>query len=153
MILPNLPTDNLYKFMAISGIVLFSYCLVAPFVLMTQNLERIEKVSEEAAIISADVQLLDKMLAVDPVAPGDRAGARKRLEESVDASRRNAALEAKIGMVHRLNQQNKFLMVLGSLGLLTGMGLGAAGFSLWYLRVQKYLDEQIKKVSTFRENA
>jgi hypothetical protein len=138
--LPNLPTDNLYKFMAIAGLTLVVYSLIAPFALLNRNLEKIESVASEAAAIGADVKLLNESLKVDPVTPGDREEAGKRLEQSADVARRNAVLGVKREMVHRLNQQNLVVEIAGIVALLVGSALAVAGFYLWYDRVQKYLD-------------
>ncbi len=138
--MPNFPTDNLYKFMSIFGLALLFYGLITPFFVLNTNLEKIEKVAVEAAELSARVKLLPQILEIDPPNRGDTKRARELLEWSADLKAMNAGLGVKKDIVHRLNQQNLFVIVISIIASVIGLSLSGAGFYLWYIRVQKYED-------------
>lgn len=144
MTLPGLPTDNLYKFVALAGLVIFFYGMTTPFVFLNHNLDKIESVAQEAASLSADVHVLKNSLEVDPVKPGDAAEARKRIEQSADAARRNAVLGEKLNMVRRLNQQDADAGIIGFIVAIIGLLVSTLGFCLWYIRVQVYQDIELR---------
>ena len=138
--MPNFPTDNLYKFMSIFGLALLLYGLSAPFFVLDNNLEKIEKVAVEAAELSARVNLLPQLLEIDPPNRGDTKRARELLEGTADLQAMNAGLGVKKDIVHRLNQQNLFVIAISIMSSILGLSLTGAGFYFWYIRVQKYED-------------
>lgn len=138
--MPNFPTDNLYKFMSIFGLALLLYGLITPFFVLNTNLDKIEKVAVEAAELSARIELLPETLEVDPPKRGDTKRARELLEGTADLRAMHAGIGVKKDIVHRLNQQNLFVIVLSVLVSIVGLSLASAGFYLWYARVQKYED-------------
>jgi len=52
MTIPNLPTDNLYKFIALTGSILFLFCWVYP-------LSRIEKIENERMLLAKDIARIE----------------------------------------------------------------------------------------------
>lgn len=57
MNLPQLPTDNLYKFMALTGAVLTVFSVVGPFLYEDELVARLSQVNEQIAIAKADMKV------------------------------------------------------------------------------------------------
>jgi hypothetical protein len=113
MNLPSLPTDNLYKFMALSGIIL----IISSFYIVWDHAERSQELVRE----------LKTGLAVENTY-SDNQGS--------DLSNLKLKLEE---LEHILNQKPTYMTFL-LIGQIIGLALSIIGFGLWYLRVQKYQD-------------
>lgn len=127
MQIPSLPTDNLYKFMAIGGIVLF---LAGHFASWSggTRIQELHAQVEQAKAISRIYAKTDSQKA--ELALAEVAGAEYEIRFIEDQ---------RWGVRAFLN----FTFWVGSL-------LSLAGFILWYIRVQRQLDilllEEIRRV-------
>ena len=155
----EIPTDNLYKFMAIGGLVTFLASAVATGLLML-NLQdrvhehilasklldvRLNQIAVESEIVRFEFEEAAK--AGDLASIGERPKAQL---DSVAAVLRELKLDAT-----KLQAQSEYLVELSRrfvaardlLIIFTGVGLVVAvfGFVLWYSRVQRYLDAQLKE--------
>ena len=172
MQLPNLPTDNLYKFTALAGITitLFSVALPVAGILRTEELlrlaaERTDSISIALSYLEADAERLraDTPNIPDsatlearggrlpPRAPG-RPSAQALITEADSITQRTMRLRfAHNSAAHRMKevralyQQTLLLIVLGIVGCAIGIAMAQWGFRAWYNRVQRYQDALLKK--------
>ncbi|MGN6280357.1 hypothetical protein [Frateuria sp.] len=143
MNLPTLPTDNLYKFMALAGIVLMLFSVVYPFQRLQELEIRAIDSRTQLAIVGQRVALLQfqvKAMEKDPAATDEKILALR--SKSTDLG-----IEALRGVGE--NKKNEALLsqlrLFAGISLFTSLGglvLAIAGFLLWYLRIQKPSDRQ-----------
>lgn len=154
------PTDNLYKFLAISGLIVFGFSIYIPF----QRFEEFERSSVQLDIVYEPI--IDKLMVVDDAALiqlncsiSKRGGGKpkssdpcKRVKEAkavaAAATRELVALQAKVTNVkHERNllfEQYRRSFVAGIFLGVLGLALCIAGFWLWYVRLQRYLDAVVR---------
>jgi hypothetical protein len=130
------PTDNLYKFMAISGVVLL---IVAPFFWAQFHIthaERTRLAIRGLRVLPPDHEYFNSKARIER---GDAVtDEQRKLVEKYDAQREESDRVSSEFWVY----QGFSYVVTGAaifLGLL-GLVLSGLGFRLWYLRVQKPLD-------------
>ncbi|MHC2992004.1 hypothetical protein OB13_10540, partial [Pontibacter sp. HJ8] len=58
MNVPNLPTDNLYKFIALSGLLISISCIVTPSIISKQILDELIAIEAEADELALEVEFL-----------------------------------------------------------------------------------------------
>lgn len=131
MILPSLPTDSLYKFIAVAGAFIFLSSLIVPFqkhyelaVKRAENTGVIAMVEERVARFSSSINGASDV----DIAMGEFHDLRARAKAT------NAALES----------LQREMLVLRNAGLVLGLLLMALGLSAWYLRVQRYEDRLLQ---------
>lgn len=134
--LPSPPTDNLYKFMALSGVILL---LVAPIFWAKFYISHSERT--RAAIESLGYSLPPpeyyffraKVLAGESVPDEQR-----KLVEKFELLRRESS---RLGGEYLRYDRFSYVVTSAAIFLgLLGLALTWFGFRLWYLRVQKPLD-------------
>lgn len=142
--LPNLPTDNLYKFLAVAGIVLLVTGLVGPFILDQQEIEwswrtlqEIEDRLDEKKLKVADV------IARENLAQAAKEAAMQEAAKGLGDSRDNALLK----FAARVKERDT-MRIWRNTWLSFTMWLGAtcaiAGFFLWWWNVQRLQDAILK---------
>jgi hypothetical protein len=142
---PSLPTDNLYKFIALSGVVLVVAGFYLPWHRAEEIWDRLEQVKAESAVLTVDVQyLLDEAKKAKSDSASDVPALRKTLQE---LERRKAVQEVKVGSLERLTL-NLWLLYAASL-VLTAVGvvMMKKGFKFWYERVQQPMDLALRRDS------
>ena len=117
-----LPTDNLYKFMALAGLALAGFCVWLLWKTRDDTLAKLASAFEDLA----KVQPL--------VAAKDRT---PEQAESVAAMLRGAAV---VGHTKSAGRRSKVFM----LGIAAGILVSGTGFGLWYYRLQQFTDAQTK---------
>lgn len=60
MNIPNIPTDSLYKFWTLAGLILFLVCLIFPGILLNDLMKHTNRVSAESRELDVDHNLLDR---------------------------------------------------------------------------------------------
>lgn len=122
----NLPTDNLYKFIALSGLVLIFYSsfYIRPL---------IWEVEIEVARLATEIEVIE--MAEDVEAP--EAKKLVTLEKLKNMKVKNAVTKQKHEKYKSLHNENKLLVFIGLL-------LTCLGFYLWYYRVQRPIDQKLK---------
>ena len=134
MNLDKFPTDNLYKFLAISGLAIFLISILYPYF-------RIHELG--IRIIEAELKIRVLGLDVDNLAQDSHPS-------------REAVLQKQIKLEELQNNQNINRFLLNELllvrhfaqfGILAGFVLSVLGFHLWYTRLQFYQDKMIKAQS------
>jgi len=136
--LPSLPTDNLYKFLAIFGLILFVLSIYLVFEKANETIENADKKLEDSLndlftlrsnhnLSEAQIQL-DKLKESDPL-----ANQWERQLENIREENYNAKEKIQ-GII------NYLLYIM----LISGIVMMSTGFYYWYYRVQKPLDELTK---------
>ena len=139
--LPNFPTDNLYKFMALSGLALAFGCLVI-FIQISKNKEN------KKAIVSAETFIGDRLkedvdiyakLGQETSSNELKSYALEKLEKAYPEyfaqNTKNAKAKSEL-----VAAQRKIRVRFAISGIIIGLILSLSGFILWYFRVQRHLD-------------
>jgi Ca2+/Na+ antiporter len=161
------PTDNLYKFIAISGILLVLYNLIFTSQFLINNHVQAQKISNELDIVEIEQNHLheDILYLKKKVSILSENLEKKSVEESSEELKEFSTLNAKLKTKNReieikikeMENKNKllkdrvkfgiFLIIIGLITFIVGIYLTYRGFYLWYHRLQKYQDTLIKKKS------
>lgn len=143
MYVPQLPTDNLYKFLAISGLVMIivSYAYTGKAV-NDLAIKGVETETTMAALKIESDHIRDSMNLL-------KAGKDQGLEQwnalrekNLQVMIKSAQLNGEIKKQIEYQRQAKKLAAASFIGSIFGVALAFSGFILWYLRVQKPADMQ-----------
>jgi hypothetical protein len=156
MNVPNLPTDNLYKFIAIFGLVIF----ISAWYLLLKSYTESKEFITEIDIRQNEVQSILSNL-------NEQADELKILEQSLDTimiyERQNLAFENSLNSdkLKSLNEELKrfdenygltFPFILSCIMTFIGATMIQIGLKQWYEKHQRYIDAEIKwKGETFIE--
>jgi hypothetical protein len=141
----KLPTDNLYKFMALFGVafVLFSFYFVH-----TQIYKFVDKVLEaslEKEILTVEIKQAEELADDLRKLQNPTKEESKELKEIVhDIERRKVLLQEKERMLAVWNKKIKSTFLYGDVLVVFGFIFIFLGFPLWYFRVQRYQDMAIQ---------
>jgi exopolysaccharide biosynthesis protein len=146
MNIPNLPTDNLYKFMALSGLFILILSVVYP-------LYRENELTQRLLALEGEIEVLN----VDIIFQTELAKNTKRHSFSLSDPDIPQILRFKEASV-KIETQRKQLLFLSSeiekykrfrwIGVFCGMALILSGFMLWYYRVQRFQDILLYREAT-----
>ena len=120
--LPSIPTDNLYKFVAIAGLVMILAGLIIPQL-------TIRKVDELVSTTEGILKYLENAKEAGRDLPHEKR------EDMISLIRQNIEL-GRSGI-----RQWKFESMLASAIIVTGVIFAFLGFLLWYFRVQRHMDK------------
>jgi hypothetical protein len=152
MNVPTLPTDNLYKFLALTGLVLMLACFGAlEFrAAKQQELDTAVSLGKEAlGYLERDIERVAERLTgqatedqeYPKVTANEYAQFKMRIrnvgEDIIELRGKSERAEAH----YQRTQRILFLLLLG--GIFGGF-IAIAGFALWYVRLQKYQDVLIR---------
>ncbi|MFC1597516.1 hypothetical protein ACFL5Q_06225 [Planctomycetota bacterium] len=137
MTVPNLPTDNLYKFIGVAGLVL----AVASVAWVELGLSRARQEAAEAegrlnALEFRAKVLLEVRKALPEALPGGD------LEEAVENEL--IALKEELPTLNVIEEKARGRRWSGYAGLGFGLALMLVGGFFWYVRLQKYQDILIR---------
>jgi len=137
---PQLPTDNIYKFMSLAGLTLI---ILTAFFYLLFVFEMVTKVAQLE-------HLSNKLVAEADI---DHSESKKRRLTTEEYLRRADKIQQEISLLKGKNEgYSRLLENLTYLGLL-GLVLSSWGFQLWYYRVQIYQDQKLKhEVETLASN-
>lgn len=142
MNLPAFPTDNLYKFIAIAGLILSGYCAFFAYQQVWEIKFQIIGLETDERIIKTEITELTKEL--DNLSERMAAENTIALQEVKDFQKRHLAIahqktrfEGKRRenelLIEQLNNHFKVFWV----GIVGGLLVSIVGFWLWYKRIQK----------------
>jgi hypothetical protein len=146
MNIPNLPTDNLYKFMALSGLLILILSISYP----TYHTLELEKqrmmISGEIEILKSETDLLERIVF-------ERTKRQYKLTDPeflqvVQLKKVLAKIKAQGMQLDLLESQIKRYEWFCWVGFFIGLLLSVSGFSLWYIRVQRFQDKILKRQVT-----
>ncbi len=158
MNLPNLPTDNLYKFIALSGVALSISCLgfliyneeATQRAIMESDLNRAVAVGRMKSVAESMGQMKELSNKLPPnLDPNAFREFIAPLQEDLEADSEKAiqALVANNAPAVQADLKRNSLLFwrcfLGG-GILAGTLISFRGFYLWYYRLQQYQDEIAK---------
>jgi hypothetical protein len=153
MNLPTLPTENIYKFMALSGLALLIFSFTFP-----------SRLADELELKAVEVTVEGKLISMEV----------SELQGEVESAKSNPnlSIEDKISFTHKLTQLNTKLIQfsgnnlrlsvlhkqashalnLSLSGFFFGLITAFFGFIFWYIRIQKPADLLLKKQATIQIN-
>jgi len=142
-LIPSPPTDNLYKFMALAGIVLL---VAAPFFWTTYRLKQEEHLRAELRWMAEAQPPSEYYLAKVQIEHGETVSLeRRQMVERFDYA------EKELGRVSdefaALESYKLTVSILAATMGTIGLSLAAFGFPLWYVRVQRPLDRLLVRES------
>ena len=154
--LPKPPTDNLYKFLAVSGLVLVAVAIVVPL----QRYDAYEQLVLEAipaSTAAADASMRRLDAAIEE-ATAREEGRPSRItteqRQSIEATAEEASRK-RDEVAFRLhaagNRYSRWLVtavVIGGLGL----AMSVFGFWRWYSRLQRYQDILVEREARSQEH-
>jgi Flp pilus assembly protein TadB len=161
--LPSLPTDNLYKFVALSGIALIVFAYYLTFSRMWSVQEHIADAEESLQMLSAHTNMLqEKKQKWEQLVFEEGARSRegksdtksdeetKAAEESLVHAKDDLAVEMVKLSVAAKRVKNEWIWlaaggVMCVLAVVTGSLMAHWGFRNWYRRIQLPMDAQIRK--------
>jgi hypothetical protein len=152
MNLPQFPTDNMYKFMAIFGltIVIGTYLIVnweiSNRLLEQINLERSKLKYEtdkdfltaKQTFINGELDRLEKEGIPDSQAYNSNAAEYNKVTEQVINNEKNKVLESEF---QKVKSDIKILHEILQFGSIAGLGFTIIGFILWYFKLQRFQDK------------
>lgn len=175
MNLPSLPTDNLYKFCALSGVVLLLFGATFPVQKLFETQDNLDRVETEIAILGAqtsafqqeaqrlksDSESLQSDIAAAEENPRtadvEALGARNaKANTTLSAASKkghqltitNLRQKGNLDHVGHLVQRMWLYLLAAAAFMLGGLSLARFGFKHWYHRVQKPSDEILQRQST-----
>ena len=153
MQLPSLPTDNLYKFIALSGLVLLVTAIVVPVKIQDEidkdfaRLVLIQQVKIDLAVLEWNqAGSPPKTLTTEEAIEKWRSSQKEKKEELQSRLRKlevsGADAEFEYYSAIRVRKRwRRIAYCIGAIGIL----LMCIGFRLWYVRLQKYQDKIIRR--------
>ena len=143
MNLPTFPTDNLYKFLAISGLVTLAFTAVFPFFILRQVSLELVSVKSEIAAIKLEAEHLENLLKLAKETPEYLAEATEILERNSQLLLKMQELDGKNEELRFRNDEiSKYTLLL--IALFLGSSIATAvGFRLWYTKLQRYQDQAV----------
>jgi len=161
--IPSPPTDNLYKFISISGtlLLIISFTFVTFFELRLN--QKIADNTGDIAVTKNKLEYVTHLIKQIESDIADLGGENSTIEDmqeyigelSKDSSAHQSSLREIIDLNQKSMKKNitnqwlaedlKRLIFLKKLGMIAGSFLMVCGFSLWYFQVQRHLDVQLRK--------
>ena len=132
----KVPTDNLYKFMALSGLVIIFLCFALPF-------SKVLDLKKETLIISGEIKLL-KLEATFLESKFQQLKVNRSDKDVQDIQIKKQVLANKNDLMLEFSNEMRLWFVPLSIGGILGIGIAYKGFWLWYIRLQKYQDIIVK---------
>lgn len=141
MNIPTFPTDNLYKFLAISGIgiILTSVLYAQTFVYKLQD----QVIELDGAFNELDYEstLLEKQISVlESAAEPSESDFRSAQAANKKLHLKKIQIKTKFELLKAKRTQADELLRNSYIGSLVGLLMSFFGFSSWYLKVQRYQD-------------
>ena len=144
-VLPRIPTDNLYKFIAMSGIALIIFSCVTAFI----NASRREGIIDE---IKAKMDMRDAYLniakdykkTIDVI--GNVGTISEMHNKAIDKANKFAnELTDRVYVLETIVEQRNVTYIMSFVSSFVGTILACVGFLLWYKKLQIYQDAIIKR--------
>ena len=131
MNIPNLPTDNLYKFMALSGVILLVASVFFP-------LNLISKLNEEIVIYNGEIQKFNIGREVSI----NNQNTISDIEfdvKTIDLNTKGNIIENKKEVLETHGERSLcFIIPFSAI-------MAALGFALWYYKAQRYQDKILQE--------
>jgi hypothetical protein len=139
MNIPNLPTDNLYKFLALTGIIILIFSIAITEIRLTELESESDDYLTQKGELYFDIQSLNSDL--DRITDKEIFEL-KRLKNEIRI--REFKLSRTKELLLKKSKQTRTVFRWSIFGVLSGLLISVFGFVLWYNRVQRYLDYKLK---------
>jgi len=140
------PTDNLYKFIAISGLLIFLASSIFPQIVYKDYAMKFAEIEGDLRVMQNQLDTLNRIMDTEP----DDPLANK--ENDIEIKRRVIELDKGLAEVLRkrelrvaLSDYARRWQLFGYIGMSLGLVMMGGGFYLWYSRLQKYEDKLMKR--------
>lgn len=155
MNLPSVPTDSLYKFLAIAGLFSLLLFIVAPQYLAHQTRINIITLAVDIEIAELEVGYNTKDIEAVEEAVKEEDEKSQKLDNEIlslhekakeknrQNQRRIVELKSKSKLIDYYKQLILRLIIIGTFGSMISSFAMLYGFYRWYVKVQKPLDSQV----------
>jgi hypothetical protein len=145
---PNLPTDSLCKFVALSGLTLVVLSTVLPRLWMGAIWDKFDQLRIDMAVADAEGRNLDTDLRRVSLSAHAQELLWQRQRERVVHVATNSGRAATLQRLTNDLSSTELYEVVGGLG---GILLLVTGFALWYSRVQVHQDQVLRSQAQAKE--
>lgn len=143
--IPDLLTDNLYKFLALSGLALVLFSASFPPVVISRVHERMERIEAELVPLRVDLNAVKREVARLQQSPTPTTVEVAAIQSRLDQREvRHELLALKLTSLKRAVRYLNRLIAWMIAGLSTGITMALAGFWLWYKRLQVHQDTIVR---------
>ena len=144
-----IPSDNMYKFMALSGIAIILFSITIPNDWLQDAEKRASENSLAIDLLRADIDLYEakrnKAISAGKISADDNAlYAIERMEKFKPKLIEIAQRQHDLG---RDLKRQTYALFVSVAGMLIGLALCYSGFRLWYLRIQRPQDLELAEKS------
>jgi len=145
----NLPTDNLYKFMAIAGVSIALFSIYLMFTRAEQGTARVDQLERESTVLFEEEHQVE--IAWEKLK--DKTGPRaKSLEDARnEIKKRKARNYEEVQATMRFGKLNLLLVKDLQVAHYVGVVLAVVGFFLWYFKVQRFMDKAIREEARLKK--
>ena len=147
MNLPIPPTDNLYKFAALSGTILFILGLYTPLYLDEQFNDKSVNLELKNAKLTADIDYCNRQLKLSAADSSNseklKAGLRETSELLRQEDQQIQEQKILIKNIERLGKQIIIADLISIFIILLGLAVVIIGYRLWYIRIQRPMDKSM----------
>jgi hypothetical protein len=141
MQIPNPPTDNLYKFLSVFGLITLIFSTAAPLWTSYTLSLRIYQLQSEGDTLKIELDYLQRKIGQEN--SSDRFIA-EQASNTKDLQIRTAQLSRKTEEIKFIREELEGWKIFIVVGMALGWSLIFIGFSLWYFRLQRYQDIILK---------
>ena len=138
------PTDCLYKFIAISGLLIFCFSMVWPELRLNELEQQSIQVMGEFKILKIEADNLKEDIAI--------LGKEARIEKSRLFAIKLEQVQTKAELGKLATTNTKRIIRILYMGVTIGLILSFGGFILWYRKIQKWQDIAIRNESLPKVN-
>ena len=147
------PTDSLYKFMAIFGLVALAWSLTFPAQKQAEYHVLEFELDAELKTLAAQTEklnaLFEDLKAQQANFESNSAEWReleiKKRDAHIALLKASEPVAVKQGKLGALQDNTKKFSLLEQVGYMIGITLSILGFTLWYFRIQRHLDVKLAK--------
>ena len=143
---PNIPTDNMYKFLAVSGVVLMIASVSLYTVQFGTYAQKMGDIYKELVSLEKDLKFSNFQL--EKLTPEEI----KNDEKLNEVYKETLAFQSKRDILSNIEETAKSQFMYSFTALIIAFVLGlttaAGGFFFWYHRLQKYEDSIVRNRST-----
>lgn len=141
------PTDNLYKFISIAGLVLFFISISFPFSKASNLAVKQAELWGQYERLKVDAQSLngELMVAVADLNKVTQSQYKELQQKFQNQNVKRTEVETNEKVVAVFRQEIRFYTWIGIIGATVGFFMAVTGFVFWYKRVQKFEDAILQK--------
>ena len=143
MVFYSLPHDNLYKFVALSGIALLLISIPYPLGKLDELAMQLAELEGQVSVLAVKRNQLKNETTTLNQDPSSFSDAVARLHKAQELEIAAAELDAKLRQVESSVTRINSYKLYFSFGAGIGSVLALFGFFLWYWRIQRHQDKKL----------